>query len=67
MDRFSLVIGFHTALAIHTQDEYLNRADIFITNRKNFVAERSISQAHIDRFVDFLSLDFGKLCDPVLT
>lgn len=58
MNWLSVVFGVHTALAIHTQEEYLNRADIFIMNRKNFVAERSIDQAHIDGFFDLLSLDF---------
>jgi hypothetical protein len=65
MHWLSLVFGVHTALAIHTQEEYLNRPDIFIMNRKNFVAEPAISQTHIDRFFDLLSLDFNELCVEV--
>jgi hypothetical protein len=61
MTWLSLVFGVHIALAIHAQEEFLNKPEIFIMNRKNFVAERAISQCHIDRFFDLLALDFEEL------
>ena len=61
MTWLSLVFGVHISLAIHTQDEFLNQPGIFIMNRKNFVADRAISQSHIDSFFDSLSLSFEEL------
>jgi len=57
----SLVFGVYVALAIHTQQEFLEKPEIFIMNRKNFVANPAISQAHIDEFFELLSLDFDEL------
>jgi hypothetical protein len=57
----SLVFGVYVALAIHTQQEFLEKPEIFIMNRKNFVANSAISQAHIDEFFELLSLDFDEL------
>jgi hypothetical protein len=61
MTWLSLVFGVHTALAVHTREEFLDKPEIVIMNRKNFVAERAVSQAHINIFFDLLALDFEEL------
>ena len=61
MNWLSLVFGVHIALAIHTQEEFLDKPEIFIMNRKNFVAHGAISQSHIDSFFNSLSLNFDEL------
>src|SRR5580704_423340 len=57
----SLVFGTQALLVAHTQEELLNKPEIFLINRKSILQDSTLTQNQIDNFFDMLSMSFDEL------
>jgi hypothetical protein len=61
MGWLSLVFGVQTCLLMHTQEQLLNKPELFLINRKSILQNSVLTQAQIDSFFDALSMTFDEL------
>jgi hypothetical protein len=61
MGWMSLVFCAQTVLLMNTQDDLLNKPELFIINRKSILHESTLTQEQIDSFFDALSMTFDEL------
>jgi hypothetical protein len=61
MGWLSLVFCAQTILLMNTQDDLLNKPELFIINRKTILQNSTLSQEQIDGFFDALSMTFDEL------
>jgi hypothetical protein len=61
MGWMSLVYGVQVVLLTRTQEEFVNKPEIFLLNRKTLLQNANLSQHQIDGFFDLLSMGFDQL------
>jgi hypothetical protein len=61
MGWMSLVYGVQTLLLTRTQEEFMNKPETFLLNRKTLLPDSNLSQGQIDGFFDMLSMSFDEL------
>jgi hypothetical protein len=61
MGWMSLVYGVQLALLTRTQEEFVNKPETFLLNRKTILKDSNLSPSQIDGFFDLLSMSFDEL------
>jgi hypothetical protein len=61
MGWMSLVFGVQVVLLTRTQEEFVNKPETFLLNRKTLLQNSNLSQNQIDGFFDLLSMSFDEL------
>jgi len=61
MGWLSLVFGVQSLFLIRTQEEFMNKPELFLTNRRTILQDSNLTQSQIDSFFDMLSMSFDEL------
>jgi hypothetical protein len=61
MGWLSLLFGVHAMLTGHSQDDFKEKPETLILNRKTLLQKPTLSQAQVNDFFDAISSDFGAL------
>jgi hypothetical protein len=61
MGWLSLVFGVQSLFLTRTQEEFMNKPEIFLTNRRTLLQDSNLTKSQIDGFFDMLSMSFDEL------
>jgi len=61
MGWLSLVFGVQSLFLTRTQEEFMNKPEIFLTNRSTLLQDSNLTKTQIDGFFDLLSMSFEEL------